>query len=61
MAIFKKSESITGKYKELIIIDGQFADPESGEAINVIEHLANIYGDQPFSLSTSSKVDVDLD
>lgn len=61
MGMFKKSVSINGKYKELTVVDGHFVEPETGEEINLAEQLESIYGNQVFSLTTSNKIDVDLD
>lgn len=60
-AIFKKSESVKGKWKEISCINGSFVDPETGEEINIAEILEQVYGSNTiFSLSTSNKVDVEL-
>jgi len=57
---FKKQTTYTGKLKQLKIFDGNFVD-ESGEVINLVEILANVYGDMAFDLSTTSKSEEDID
>lgn len=61
MGTFKKSINVNGKYKELTVVNGQFVDPETGDIVDLAKQLEGIYGDTIFSLTTSSKVDVDLD
>ncbi len=58
--MFKKTVSINGKYKSLVISDGNLINTEDGEVIDLIAVLSQIYGDEPFALSTSSKADEEL-
>lgn len=59
---FKKSINIAGKYKALNVTEeGTFVDVETGEALDLAEQLYQIYGENPFSLSTSYKDDIELD
>lgn len=57
---FKKQTTYTGKLKQIRIFDGNFVD-ESGEVINLVEILTNVYGDMTFDLSTTSKSEEDID
>lgn len=61
MGQFKRSTTINGKYKSVVIIDGDLCDYETGEQIDLVSQLFNVYGDQPFSITTTSKIDIDLD
>lgn len=61
MGNFKKSSSLTGKYKAIMIQDGNFVDTETGSVINLAEELGKIYKEESFDLSTSSKTDEDLE
>lgn len=61
MAQFKKTTNITGKYKTISVVGGQFVDFETGEQIDLAEQLSSVYGEEPFSLSTSNKVDFDIE
>ena len=60
MASFKKSINLTGAYKELVVENGAFVDPETGEEVDVVGQLEKIYKGQPFSMKTVSKFDEDL-
>lgn len=53
----KKSTQISGKYKVIAVSGGNFIDYETGEVINVADELERLYGQNPFSLSTSLKLD----
>lgn len=61
MSVFKKTVTVNGKYKAIAVTNGEFVDYETGEVIDLAEQLENIYGDAPFSLTTSNKVDTDLE
>lgn len=61
MAKFNKIETIKGKISGVVIRDGSFVDSESGEVIDVTKMLSQVYGDEPFDISTNAKQDVELD
>lgn len=61
MAQFKRTTNITGKYKAVSIVNGYLVDLETGEQIDLIEQLSAVYGEEPFALNTSNKVDVDIE
>lgn len=61
MATFKKTTSVSGSFKNLIVQDGKFVDEESGEIIDVAGILANVYGSNAFELKTSFKSDMALE
>lgn len=60
--VFKKSTSITGKWKEINVQDGQFYDDETGEIIPVAKILEEKYGNGiAFSLTTSAKTEEEIE
>lgn len=61
MAQFKKTTNITGKYKAITVVNGTFVDFETGEQVDLADQLFSVYGTEPFSLSTSNKIDVDIE
>lgn len=60
MAKFTKTKTIKGTYKGVVIQDGQFADEETGELINLAEELQKVYGDLSFDITTNLKIDEEL-
>lgn len=60
MAKFTKTKTIKGTYKDIIIQDGQFADEETGEIIDLVGELHKIYGDMAFDITTNLKIDEEL-
>ena len=62
MASFKKSSSIKGVFKGIVIHEGMFMSEETGELVEVAQILARAYGeDTPFDIMTTLKIDEDLD
>lgn len=61
MANFKRTVGVTGKFKNLMVINGKFVDSETSEEINVAEILEKVYGNNAFDLSTSYKADEDVE
>ena len=61
MGIFKRTTTTNGSYKELVVENGSFVDPESGEEVDVARQLERIYGTQVFSLKTAAKQDEDIE
>lgn len=60
--VFKKSTSITGKWKEINVQDGEFYDDETGEIIPVAKILEEKYGNGiTFSLTTSAKTEEEIE
>lgn len=57
---FKKQVNYSGKVKGLHIVNGKFVD-DFGEIINLVEILANVYGDMSFDLSTTAKSEEAID
>lgn len=55
----KKSESITLKGKALAVIDGKFADYETGEEIDIVSVLKNTFGEFPFDLTAVQRIDTE--
>ena len=62
MSDFKKTINTTGKIKDIIVHEGVLLYDETGEQCNFVEILSKLYGeDAPFTISTSQKVDEDLE
>jgi len=59
--MFKKTVSVNGKYKALMVSDGNIIDVETGEEVDLVGTLSSIYGEDSFSLSTSSKADQEIE
>lgn len=60
MAKFKRSTNLSGKIENIISNGDMFIDGETGEEINLFEILNSVYGNTPFSISTSQKIDEEL-
>ena len=61
MGTFTKNTVTKGKFKDIIACDdGTFIDDESGEVISLATILHEKYGDSPFELVTSLKVDEEV-
>lgn len=61
MGTFTKNTVTKGKFKSIIACeDGSFMDDETGEQIALGKILFEKYGDTPFELTTSLKVDEDV-
>lgn len=61
MANFKRTTSLSGKFKNVVSNGETFIDAETGEEINVCEILNKVYGSNPFDISTSYKADEDVE
>ena len=59
-AVFKKSITTQGKFKNLVVRDGSFVDDETGEIINVAKIIESAMGEVPFDLSVSQKTEDDV-
>lgn len=57
---FKKTTSTSGKIKNVVVHEGSFVDEETGDVIDLVKILGDVYGDQPFDLSASAKVELEL-
>lgn len=60
MTKFKRSINLSGKIENIISNGDIFIDSETGEEINLFKILYDVYGNTPFSISTSQKVDEEL-
>lgn len=49
------------KLKDIRIKDNQVVDFETGEVINLIANLKEIYGEEPFTMSVTAKEEEILD
>lgn len=58
MITCKKSTTTSVKVKGAIVVNGNLIDEETGE--NIITILKETYGDVPFDLSTTVKMDDEL-
>lgn len=61
MGNFKKTTSISGKFKYLTAAEGKFVNPDTGEEIPVAEMIEQNMGATPFDLTVNSKSEDDLD
>ena len=61
MAKFKKAENISGKYKAIMIQDGNFVDTETGDIIDIVNELSKVYGNDVFDISVTSKSEEDVE
>ena len=52
---FKKSTSIVGTFKEMIVNNGEFIDGETGEVLDLPSILEQIYGEKSFTVTTKEK------
>ena len=59
--MIKKSTSISGKFKNIMIHEGSFVDADTSEIVDIIGILEKAYGDNSFDISTSMKEDEDID
>lgn len=51
----KRTVKTDMKFKDLRVVDAKLVDFETGEAIDLIGNLSEIYGDETFSLICTSK------
>lgn len=61
MAQFKKSRTLKGTFKNVVIYEGALLDEDTGEAIDFINILFEVYGENAFDITTSLKTDEDID
>ena len=61
MVQFKKNESLTGKFKDVISTGENLVDAETGEAIDLCGTLHDVYGDASFDISVSYKEDSEVE
>lgn len=61
MAQFKKSRTLKGTFKNVVIHEGALLDEDTGEAIDFINILSEVYGENAFDITTSLKTDEDID
>lgn len=60
MAQFKKSRTLKGTFKNVVINEGMLMDEETGEAIDIVSILSQVYGSNAFDITTSLKADEDI-
>ena len=61
MAKFKKTKSVTGKFKYLAVANGVFIDPDTGEKVPVADIIESYIGDDSFDLAVSQKTEEEMD
>ena len=63
MIKLEKTTKTNLKAKNLQIVDGNIADPETGEVINLINIISNTFGDEyfDFTFTTSTKEESEVD
>ena len=58
----KKTETIKGTVKGIVIHDGMIMDEDSGELVELAKFFKNLFGeDTPFDLSVTLKSDEEID
>ena len=60
MAKFTKTKNIKGVFKNVVINEGQFVDEDSGEVLDIISLLKDVYGETAFDITTNLKIDEEL-
>lgn len=53
----KRTTKTDIKFKEIKVADGRVVDFETGDEINLIANLAEVYGEEPFTLSCTTKTE----
>ena len=53
----KRTTKTDIKFKDIKIIDQKVVDFETGEEINLISNLLEVYGEEPFTLSCTTKTE----
>lgn len=59
MIKFNKSNTITGTMKNICVVNGMFVDDETGEVVDLVSMLQQVFGDNPFDMKVSRKSDID--
>ena len=59
MIKFNKSNTITGTMKNICVVNGMFVDDETGEVVDLVSMLQQVFGDSPFDMKVSRKSDID--
>lgn len=57
MASFKRTLSLSGKFKGIISDGHNFIEQETGEVINIAEILNKVYRNNAFDISTKYGID----
>ena len=60
MENFKKTTTVTGRWKYMTASGGKFID-QDGEEVNIAEQLEQAYGNVPFDISTSAKAEEEVE
>lgn len=53
----KRTTKTDIKFKDIRIVNGAVVDFETGEVINLIANLNEVYGDEPFTLTCTTKTE----
>ena len=62
MISFKQNRGITGTIKGVTVVNGHFADSETGEFFDLADMLEKVYGSgEVFDIKTTQKKDEDID
>lgn len=59
MIKFNKLNTITGTMKNICVANGMFVDDETGEVVDLVSMLQQVFGDSPFDMRVSRKSDID--
>ena len=60
MENFKKTTTVAGRWKYMTAANGKFIN-EDGEEVNIAEQLEQAYGNIPFDISTSAKIEEEVE
>ena len=53
----KRTTKTDIKFKDIKIVNQQVVDFETGEEINLIANLVEVYGEEPFTLTCTTKTE----
>lgn len=60
MIKFSKSGNISGKFKNIAVVNNNFVDYETGEVIDLISIISQVVGEQPFDMALTQKSETDI-
>lgn len=53
----KRTTKTDIKFKDIRVVNGQVVEFETGDEVNLIANLAEVYGEEPFTLSCTTKTE----
>lgn len=57
----KRTTKTDIKFKDIRIVDGRVEEFESGKEVNLISNLVEVYGEEPFTLTCTTKTEEVID